>query len=58
VSVALFIQHAMGMRHIAICDLSGSTKLLHILKRHDFLGAGAELLNINVCFDFSYKFLL
>ena len=29
--LALFIQHAMRMRHIVICDLSSSTILLHII---------------------------
>jgi hypothetical protein len=40
VSVALFIQHAIHMRHIVICDLSGSTKLLHALKGMIFGGGG------------------
>jgi hypothetical protein len=31
VSVALLIQHAMRMRHIAICSLSGSTSFFHII---------------------------
>ena len=31
VCLALFIQHAMRMRHIVICDLSGSTILFHII---------------------------
>jgi hypothetical protein len=36
--VALGIEHAMGMRHIAICGLPGSTIFfLNILKRYDFL---------------------
>jgi hypothetical protein len=37
VSVALGIQHAMHMRHIVICDLSGSTVFSTVShKRHDF----------------------
>jgi len=31
VSVALVIQHAMGMRHIVICGLSGSTTVFYII---------------------------
>ena len=37
VSVALVIQHAMRMRHIAICGLPGSTAFSALShKRHDF----------------------
>jgi len=38
VSEALVIQHAMGMRHIAICGLSGSTILFHILIKGKIFG--------------------
>jgi len=31
VSVALVIQHALGMRHMVTCGLSGSTLLFHII---------------------------
>jgi len=31
VFVALGTQHAMGMSHIVICCLSGSTKFFHII---------------------------
>ena len=31
VFVALSIQHAMGMRHIAFCGLPHSTKAFHII---------------------------
>jgi len=31
VFVALIIQHSMRMRHIAICDLSGSTTFFRII---------------------------
>jgi len=38
VFVALVIQHAMRMRHIVICGLSGSTKFFHtVLQRAQFL---------------------
>jgi hypothetical protein len=30
-SILLFIQHAMLMRHIVTCDLSGSTIFFHLL---------------------------
>jgi hypothetical protein len=33
VCVALGIQHAMRMRHIAICDLSGFTIFSHIISQ-------------------------
>ena len=36
VFVALSIQHAMRMRHVSICGLSGSTIFFHINKRHHF----------------------
>ena len=31
VCVALFIHHAMLMRHILICGLSASTKVVHVI---------------------------
>jgi hypothetical protein len=38
VSVALVMQHAKRLRHIVICDLSGSTIFLHIFSlRQDVL---------------------
>ena len=37
VFVALGIQHAMRMGHVAICGLPRSTEFFHIIsKRHDF----------------------
>ena len=57
VFVALFIQHAMRMRHIVVCDLPGSTIFFYIISlRHDFRRK-KKLLKIN-CFDFIYKFCL
>jgi hypothetical protein len=33
VFVALGIQHAVGMRHIVLCGLSGSSIFFHIISR-------------------------
>ena len=54
--VALVIQHAMRMRHIAICDLIGST----VFVRHHINGTIKKkyIDHISVCFDFIRNFYL
>ena len=60
VSVALVTQHAMRMRHTAICGLSTLLyfpTLSH--KRYDFGGRKKRVTEQkNVCFDFLYNFCL
>jgi len=50
VCVALVIQHAMHMSHIAICVLPRSTIFFPTLfhKRHDFRGGG-EVTELKMC---------
>jgi hypothetical protein len=50
VSVALRIQHAMRLRHVVICGLSGSTALSHIFEK--------IIEQKKVCFDFLNNFYL
>ena len=57
VFIALGIQHAMRMNHVAICDLSCSTEFFSTLSHqwHEF--RGGELLNTKcVFFYFLYNF--
>jgi len=57
VSGALFIQHAMRIRHIIICGLTRSTiPFLNYLKKGMIFGGGGELLKKNV-FCFSLQLL-
>ena len=55
VFAALFIQHAIRVRHIVICDLSSSTVLFPTLshKRHDF--RKKKLLKIKCVFRISLR---
>ena len=46
VFVSLVIPHAMRMRRIVICNLSGSTIFLHIVPYTGRFSRGGELLNI------------
>jgi hypothetical protein len=55
VCVALGIQHAMRMRHIAICGLPRSTILFHTL-RNGTIFEKKNYWTQNVCFDFLYTF--
>jgi len=57
VFVDLSIQHAMRMRHIVICGLSGCTIIFtYSHKRHDFQKK-KKLLNIKFLFHFSLELL-
>jgi hypothetical protein len=56
VFVALGIQHAMRMRRIVICGLSGSTIFVHITQTARFFGK-KRLLNIKRMFLFSQQLL-
>ena len=52
VFVALVIQHAVRVRHIVICDLTGSTTFFSTLslKNNDFPQKKKRLLNIKYVF--------
>ena len=48
--VALDIQHAMGVRHIVTCELSGCTAFVHILINGTFFGWGeGEITKHKIC---------
>jgi hypothetical protein len=55
VSVALVIQHAMRMRHIVICSLSGSTTFSTLShKRHDFRRNATEYKMCSLIFSTTF----
>ena len=54
VLVALDIQNAMRMRHIVICDLSGSIVFFHIISQT--AGLSKKLIKHKMCFNFLYIF--
>jgi len=62
VFVALVSQHAMRMRHIAICGLPRSTMFFFLFFFLHFLITGTIFergyRTQNVCFDFLYNFYL
>jgi hypothetical protein len=55
VFVALGIQLAMRMRHIAICDLPHAKIFFHINKGHNFRKI---IIEHKMCFEFLYNFCL
>jgi len=57
VFVALGIQQAMRMRHIAICGLPRSRKFFHIISQAARFPKKNQWAQ-NVCFDFRYNFCL
>jgi hypothetical protein len=56
--VALGIQQAMRMRHIAICCLSGSTICSSRYRINGMAFGKKEVTEHNVCLDFSTTFAL
>jgi hypothetical protein len=57
VSVALGTQHAMRMRCIVICGLSGCTIFFHIISQTAQFFGGKKIEH-KMCFDFLYNFCL
>jgi hypothetical protein len=55
VFVALGIQRAMRMRHVAICGLADSTVLFHIIPKSVQFSRKKLTGTQKVCFDFLYK---
>jgi len=55
--VALFMQHAMRMRHIVICGLSGSKYFSTLSHKRLSLRGGKKPLNGKFMFRFSLQFL-
>jgi len=56
VSVALFMQYTLPMRHIVICGLPGLAVFFHIFSQTPEVRK--KLLNIKVSFDFFLNFRL
>ena len=58
VFVALGIQHALRLRHIVICDLSGSTIVFRIISQMSRFSKKKGTIVHEMCFNFLYKLCL